>query len=230
MKAFPAVCVDNFYKDPDKIREFALGLDYYSPDPAIYPGKRTKLLDEIEPDFFKDYCDKFLSLYYDFRYHKASWKIATAFQLIQPDDIVDPLKNLGWIHQDDNCLFASIIYLNPEPDPTTGTSLYKLKNKLHYNIATDTIRKTSQAKLHFYKDKVDKNYDESITKLYSLFDETVRYDNIYNRFISFDGTQYHSANNLYKGSEARLTQVTFVYEMETDGNWPIKRMQEINDL
>ena len=35
----PASCVDNFWDDPDSIRDYALSLDYKSPDENTYfPG------------------------------------------------------------------------------------------------------------------------------------------------------------------------------------------------
>ena len=38
---FPITCYDNFYENPDYIREFALSLDY-SPESGTFPGVRSK--------------------------------------------------------------------------------------------------------------------------------------------------------------------------------------------
>ena len=42
-ESFPITCYDNFYKDPDTIRKFALTLDYTT-DGGFSPGFRTKCL------------------------------------------------------------------------------------------------------------------------------------------------------------------------------------------
>ena len=45
----PTSCIDNFYDDPDSIRDFALSLDYHYPnEEEFYPGMRTKCLSEID--------------------------------------------------------------------------------------------------------------------------------------------------------------------------------------
>ena len=43
------------------------------------------------------------------------------------------IKNRGWIHQDYPCQFllAGLIYLTPNIDPDSGTSLYDLKPKFN---------------------------------------------------------------------------------------------------
>ena len=41
----PLVSFDNFYKDPDKIREYALGLDFKTQ--GHFPGLRTDPIHEL---------------------------------------------------------------------------------------------------------------------------------------------------------------------------------------
>jgi hypothetical protein len=65
---YPITIVDNFYEDPDSVRDFALGLDYYSPkeqdnSEGIYPGKRTKELGPKYPGFFYYSVNKLLSYF-----------------------------------------------------------------------------------------------------------------------------------------------------------------------
>ena len=46
---FPTLCVDDFYKNPKQIRDYALSLNY-NKDLGIFPGERTKyLLRKIHP-------------------------------------------------------------------------------------------------------------------------------------------------------------------------------------
>ena len=50
MSLIPTSCVDDFYEDPDSIREYALSLDYKK-EKGNYPGVRTKDLSYINKDF-----------------------------------------------------------------------------------------------------------------------------------------------------------------------------------
>ena len=84
---FPSICVDNFYDNPDEVREFALSLDYSETENGKYPGKRTKSLDTISNEFFHSFCQRLFSVYYDFQI-PISWKVSTQFQLIEPFDLV----------------------------------------------------------------------------------------------------------------------------------------------
>ena len=56
---FPTLCVDDFYINPEKVRDFALSLEYSKPE-GIYPGERTKYLHEIDKKFFHQFCEKLL--------------------------------------------------------------------------------------------------------------------------------------------------------------------------
>ena len=57
MSTFPITCLDNFYKDPDKIREFALSCEYKKPS-GNYPGLRTEQIKFIDAEFFNNFCFK----------------------------------------------------------------------------------------------------------------------------------------------------------------------------
>ena len=222
------MCVDNFYKDPDKIREFALSLDYTSDDNArgIYPGKRTELLHEVDPEFFDKFCRKLLSLYFDFQ-TQIKWKISTSFQLIHPmADSENDKRNHGWIHVDEQVLYGGIIYLTPNINPNCGTSIYKEL----YSISPEEIDEINQAKVKFYRDGDATEHDKCLDENNKRFVETARFDNIYNRLVSFDHTTHHGANNFYSSTEPRLTQTFFVYSLDTSSKLPLERCNSVCDL
>ena len=56
---FPISCFDDFYKDPDKVREWALDLEY-TKHKGTYPGVRSQCLSGIDRDFYEVSCRKFL--------------------------------------------------------------------------------------------------------------------------------------------------------------------------
>ena len=59
---FPTTCIDNFYKDPDGIRNFALSLNY-NDNSGNFPGLRTDNLNKIDAQFYKQSVNKLLSLF-----------------------------------------------------------------------------------------------------------------------------------------------------------------------
>ena len=224
MKNFPVTCIDNFYKDPDKIREYALSLEYFQND-GRYPGKTTDHLSNLNPDLFNQFCCKLMGIYFDFTVSWANWDIHTYFQLIdsQHDDPLSP-KNSGLIHLDDDKVMGGIIYLTPDIDASCGTSIFKINDNINrVHRLSDTDKKI---KSDFYKDGIDNNYDSMILNHNSKFKETGRFYNEYNRLVAFDGQTYHGVNSFYTKSQ-RLTQVFFVNDLTTNSSPPMVRVNSI---
>lgn len=207
MKKFPTLCVDNFYDDPNSVREFALQQEYIEDINGQWPGKRSKQLHEIDRNFFNDTCFKFFSSRFDLTKNIMNWQVSCGFQIIEPLHIdKNSPKNIGWIHRDDDFIFSGIVFLNSEIDSDCGTSIFELTDDV--NICRDNT------KVDFYKYKIDKNYDETLLKHNACFKETIRFQNLYNRMISFDANIWHGANNFYSSNEPRLTLVFFVKSYE----------------
>jgi hypothetical protein len=222
---FPTLCVDNFYKDPDSIRQFALSLDYQKPPSGQYPGKRTDALHGIDRTFFDAFCEKLFSIYYDFL-TPIDWVVNTSFQLINPmSDSENNAKNTGWIHtdyrKDGDPIFAGIIYLTPDINPKCGTSIFKINEKSKF--FGPHIEEIEQVKRKFYLSGVDDDYDNVLKATNDCFTETARFDNIYNRLVSFDAKTFHAANNFYTEGQPRLTQVFFVHSLTTESRYPLDR-------
>ena len=214
---FPTLCVDNFYPYPERVRRLALEQEFIKADDGRWPGKRTKNLHEIDEVLFNHFCDKLFSIFFDFETcGRVNWNVETSFQLIEPyDEDPNSVRNTGWIHTDKSGgVLAGVIYLTPDANLDSGTSLYRLKNE-------DTID-DSDVKTSFYKDGIDKNYEELLKKHNSSFEETTRFNNVYNRLAMWEGTQWHGVNSFYSKTP-RLTQVFFVNKIEIDGNSPLNR-------
>ena len=208
---FSAQCIDNFYDDPDSVREFALKQEFTKDENGYWPGKRTKLLYEIDKDFFDFFCQKLMATRFDLTKNSMSWVIDTGFQIIEPlSPNKNSIKNQGYIHKD-NCIFAGLVYLNPKIDLSCGTSIY--------NLVDETKIDESDTKSLFYKNGIDKNFDKKITEHNNAFVETIRFNNVYNRLISFDGQAWHKANNFYS-NVPRLTQVFFVFDLKYNSPGP----------
>jgi len=220
---FPTICVDNFFNDPETVRNFALSLDYQKSSTGKWPGSRTKSLDQISHDYFQSFCEKIFLLNYDLkRYDNLQWSVETYFQLIQPLEYGK--INTGWIHKDHN-LFAGIVYLSPNIDVNCGTSIFRSKNKFSRPI---NIKEKNEMYLNFNQDNLD-FYQNKLQENNSLFEETIRFNNIYNRLLAYDGSQYHGVNNFYntENLEPRLTQVFFVKSLSAD-YFPIPASKQIH--
>jgi hypothetical protein len=184
-----------------------------------YPGKRTKRLDELDKNFFNQFCNKLLSVFFDLDSESISYEIDTSFQLIPSVD-PNPMspKNMGWVHYDENVIFAGVIFLTPKIDLNCGTSIFKLVDKEKLDL--------SNAKKDFYKNGIDSDYDNRIQRHRDAYIETIRFNNVYNRLIAFDSSCAHGVNSYYSDSDLRLTQVFFVTKIGTNTKPPILRQKK----
>jgi hypothetical protein len=210
MNNFPVVVVDKFFKDPDKIRKFALSLEYKKDETSNYPGLRTDCLSIIAPQIYNEILKKFFSIYYDFNNEVLTWTVCTQFQ--KTDNNFDS----GWIHidneQESAIKVSGIVYLSPDAPLNSGTSIYKLKD----NVVIPTF--DAKAKYTHYQNN-GKLKDLVALKEFekSKFDETIKVSNVYNRLVSFEAGEYHSAQNYFgEDNESRLILVFFVSRFDAN--------------
>jgi hypothetical protein len=238
MQNFPAIMLDGFYEDPDAVREFALAQEYVNDSDSIgyYPGIRTKPLHELNPELFNMFAKRFFSLFYDIDDGRTvNWTVYSAFHKIPLLD-KDPnsLKNRGWVHVD-GCITAGVIYLNKNADPNSGTSVFAFKEGLTHATFKDRFDPIEDTKMALFKSKTpqelanrteeeDKSFMDAVQINNDMFIETARFQNAYNRLVSYDGTQFHAANGYESNEEFRLTQVFFVHEVHSYGS-PIQRVE-----
>lgn len=216
---FPYLCMDNFYENPDEIRKFALECEYEGND-GRWPGKRTKCLHEIDRTFFEKFCSKLLALFFSLDNH-VKYDIDTAFQLIEQmdPDILSP-NNIGWIHTDDQYIFAGVIYLSPNSIPENGTSIFSVRNQ-------KTITH-SDVKFDYYQKGINNGHEKELLGHNSSFVETIRFNSVYNRLIAFPSDAFHGVNSYNNPSgEPRLTQAFFVRRCESLELPPIQRSRNI---
>lgn len=111
MKPPKIMVFEDFYKNPDKIRDFALNQEFKVV--GNYPGKRTESFHE---DYHKEMFEKLIG-------EKITWwpdEYNGCFQIVTQD-----LNS--WIHRDKTD-YSAIVFLNPEPEISTGgTVLYRHK-------------------------------------------------------------------------------------------------------
>lgn len=204
---FPITIIDDFYPDPEEIRNFALQQEFELGDGG-WPGKRTRELIELDRHLYDYFAKTLLNVFYPAEF-ECNINLETSFQLIEARNSNQyHSKNRGWLHHD-SVIFGGVVYLTKNPEPNTGTSIYKPKKGYckHEKLWIET--KTSD-----YKNKLkisDEEYENIMNHQYSLFDETVTVENVYNRCVLFGGNVIHGAKTFGTriGKDARLTQVFF---------------------
>ena len=218
---FPNLTFNDFYKDPDSVREFALSLNYDCTK-GNHPGLRSEEIGLIDKEFKEQCGKKLLSILGDYDDSRiCHYNLNTAFQKIWrfSSDPKDPVND-GWIHNDGLCPLAAVIYLDPDPVNDNGTSVY-IKD---YNLPEEE-RVTPNNRPQWYNDilgsedlsSVDslKPYRKSIVKNNNQFSLTTEVKNRYNRAIIYSGAQWHGQTSYYMPTDDdfRLTQVFFFFEM-----------------
>ena len=175
------VVVDNFYKNPDSVRKFALTLDFKE-HKQYHKGRRTD--DGYRFAGLKESFEKILGAKIK---NWENYRINGCFQhCIAGDQLV---------YHCDNQAFAGIIYLSPNAPPQTGTSFYRSRHTLKMKVS-DSEHST-----------VFKNGFLDSTE----FDLVDTVGNVYNRLILFDAKLIHSASEYFGTDvqNSRLFQLFF---------------------
>lgn len=217
---YPTLCIDNFYKDPDKVRNFALSLEYNKSSVGNYPGSRSNLIHEIDSNFVDIFSRKIFSLFHE--QPPIRWEICTLFQKIYPySEDCDDIINDGWIHVDsDGAIFAGVVYLNKNAASNCGTSIYKPSKKFdldaansNFNTRNKLYEKNSLHDIDIEKYREKKKHHES------MFEKTIEISNCYNRLILYDANTWHKESSFCAKSsneDFRLTQVFFIKGLEVN--------------
>jgi len=211
---FPITIIDNFYPDPDTIRNFALSQDFSPSENGGWPGKRTKDIIELDKELHDFFVRTVMNLFYPMEF-EYECDLETSFQLIESRDVDQySAKNRGWIHHD-TVLFGGIVYLTKDPEPDTGTSIYKPK-KGHHQHKQSWIKTKSEEYLNESKISIEE-YENVMNEQYSLFEETISVENVYNRCFLFGGNVMHAAKTYgtRKGLDSRLTQAFFCHSLNS---------------
>jgi hypothetical protein len=207
---WPTLCVDNFFKDPKAVIEFSKTLDFIKND-GRYPGYRTKPVHTVNPDFFQLSTAKIMASLYPNEALTGSlkWTATQYFQKIKTNEN----KELGYVHQDLEFEFTSIVYLSDEED--AGTAIFKkIKEPIpsHNNVK---IKK-------YLNNKKSKEYFDSIKKNRECFQQTLEFTSLKNRMVLFDASQFHAVNNFGKEQKERLTLITFFNSVSRDDGSALK--------
>ena len=209
---FHSVCVDNFFSNPDLIRDFALKQEFFPTEEGNYPGARTHSLHNIDKTLNDLIFAKIFSTYFPVKGYQIKYEnTQITFQKIKPfAKKAGSIRDRGWIHVDNDWSLAGLVYLTPNFNTNGGTSLYNLKEE-YKNSHSDWERTPMKHKLYTNSKVSYDEYAKALESNNSKFLEKTEFKNIYNRMIMYDGHEYHGANNFYsENKDERLTLVWFI--------------------
>lgn len=223
----PTTVVDDFFEDPNWVREYALTLPYDSDPTFAWPGTRSPDLNIINPNFLSFVINKSLSIFYNAGTEAAGqdprfnfmWDAQANFHLVKKD------QGSGWIHKD-TALITGIIFLNDSYNPNAGTSIYDIKRGVQCDAENINVKRD------FFAGKVSTEQMTPYMKANnSQFEESIRVQNKFNRLLMFDSNLWHGANEYSDDTNSqdgdRLTLTFFIEQFHVRKS-PIYRMRNYN--
>jgi hypothetical protein len=219
MNLYPVTVISDFYTNPDEIRKYALAQKYtYCHEMKdagyVFPGSRTKELRDLSQSLYEKVCKKLISVFHIPEHDVMRWQINTSFQIVEGE------YESGLIHQDQNTVFAGVLYLTPEAPLNSGTSLFKKNASFDEDLYFKLIKENDE------KFKRKKPIDFSYHR---MFDEVVRVNNVYNTLILFEGDIHHCANQFFGDTKqnSRLAQVFFITKIDANkqSSFPLSRVK-----
>ena len=122
--------IDNFFEDPDNVRNIALNATYYTKenhpgDIAQFPGNRTDYINKWNPSLYNYLLQRELDCVkklIDISNYTEYW---TKFSFSWTDKSIPPKEHIDF---DDNwngfkVFYGGVIYLTPNPPSKSGTVL-----------------------------------------------------------------------------------------------------------
>ena len=179
------IVMDNFYKNPDEVRNFALSKEFmYHPD--YHKGKRTDQVFKFPglKEKMEDILD-WKIINWD------SYGVNACFQYCIGGDQL--------VYHYDKQEYAAIIFLTPNAPPQTGTTFYRSKNTKSRIFAETEFKDVFK---HGFLDPTE-------------FEVVDVVGNVYNRIVLFNAQMFHAASNYFGNTleNGRLFQI-FFFDLE----------------
>jgi FkbM family methyltransferase len=188
------IIINNFYNDPDSIREYALSLDFMSEDKHGAVGWRCENGRKII-DGTKEFFEKVLDCKIPDGTNHGEWGYYTngCFQWCN--------KDVRRVWHRDSQDYAAIIYLTPDAPPNCGTSFWRHRKY-----------KSMDGNFVFSKDDwkdLCTGDDSHIDP--NPWEEVDRAGNVYNRLVIFNASQIHAVTEYFGNdiNDSRLFQLFF---------------------
>lgn len=183
----PAVlAIDNFYTDPNAVRELALGLEF---NPSGYhKGKRT-----VDKYIIEGTREKIEQLLGKKIRNWSSQPYNGVFQYCTP---ADPI-----VYHYDSQRYAGVVFLTPNAPPESGTSFYRHKKET-WLMKDPAEYQGWETKLQldmFHDAVMGTEHDDYLDG--TKWEEVDRIGNKFNRFAMWDAKLIHSATTYFGKSK-----------------------------
>ena len=229
----PITVVDNFYHDPFAIREYATSLDYNREDESPWPGFRSDYLDVISPKLYDQLKSKLTNLFFE-NVKYVEFDLQASFH-------VTPASfGSGWAHTDIGKSFAGVVYLTPNAPLDSGTTIFnnptlEIKRSIdaRYDEVNTYEKHITSAKHMSFKIAESgignsKPYDIIREEHNSVFTESCKVSNVFNRLAIYPANLYHAESKFFGNSpnDSRLTLVFFGI-IKTSRLFPLDRLWSV---
>ena len=220
----PTTVQDNFFDRPDELVRLADSLEFTPAEEQQYPGARSAPFSLIDRDLDRFVGQRILKSWFhasEFSWSTdLNWISDIRFQIVEPaHEDQYHIKNRGWAHFDASTRFGGIVYLNPDPEPDTGTDILQTK-KGYFWSKPDSI----EIEKRFYNDPSsvsDEEYEKAWRDINDQWEETIRVENRYNRLMVFNSQQAHRVHT-FGHKQKRLT-ISFFFHQLRGPNPPFSR-------
>jgi hypothetical protein len=210
------IVVDNFYPDPDAVRERAIRSDYANIKNTDYPGFASRLI--LNSNALERRFSELVGAPLNVDRQRFTWG---GFRYITEDSGSSPI-----VHADEAADWAAMVYLTPNAPMQAGTGLYEHKASGRWGPPTDReARKLGFADASEFEDAVIQPDKADLSK----WREVARIAPVYNRLVLFRGSTVYHAPIAGCGSgphDARLTHIFFFNELADPGNALVRRWSE----
>lgn len=186
------VIVDNFYEDPDAIRNFAINHLRFE-ESGYHKGKRSldRFIVNGTKERFEEILGKEIINWNHPNYANGRFQFCTA---------MDPI-----VYHVDTQTYAAMVYLTPDAPLATGTATYR--SKITGATRFDSFDENPELFHRTFKGlSNDVNFYDSTT--YEPVDSMA---NVYNRLVMFDAKTIHAATGYFGNAidNARFFQLFF---------------------
>jgi len=227
MNNIPITIVDDFLDNPEEVKNWALECDYASPKNKVYPGRRTRPLQQIHPQYTSYINRRIASLFFS---DKKDISITADSYFY----VIDDYKGKGWIHQDWSAMTA-IVYLSDQSDNLNrGTSLFKLKKDKLFLFDNQEEIDWYNTRFKQFKGESLSEEEKSIKQDWEdrHFEKIIDIPNRFNRLIVFDPNYFHSANYLDPDPEygKRISFISFFHSIKSKELYPLTRSRNTPQL
>lgn len=179
---------DNFYEDPDAVREYALGQMYWDHD---HGGVGWRTRKQFIFDGVKEKIESIMGM--EISNWSETYSICGVFQSGFAADGIPPL-----VYHADSQKWAAMVFLTPNAPVETGTKIVRNKKTKEFDTeAVDNIT------------KIFENQDTFCDG--TPYEDVDTFGNVYNRIVIFDGHCAHSSMGYFGSNIAngRLWQMFF---------------------